>query len=356
MENYLPLLEKIVSELVTAKRNNENNLAAGKIVNFKNNRLVRAYLRYANSVVKDAVARGQGHKISRARIEYDILGSIDKENFPLEFKLACTSIIMHSDTFEVFWLGLRDLFQLPGATIERLQPNFELIEELDAPSAAGSVVSTSDDSSTSSEDSTPESSNEEEEVRGREERIPVNEAPDSGFWFKSKTPPPPPPPSPPKSKKLEPEEEEEEEEEEVKSPSPRPPSDNEEEGEDKFAGAAMSSIDRPAASGTKDATTNSQVVPPAKAGSAARRGAKKPAARKTTTRAAAAAKRKAEEDADDDDNDNDDEVTAGEAADGPVRPTAGGKTVQPPEPRGTKRKAAGTGRGRGGRAKRGRTA
>lgn len=35
MENYLPLLEKIVSELVTAKRNNENNLAAGKIVNFK---------------------------------------------------------------------------------------------------------------------------------------------------------------------------------------------------------------------------------------------------------------------------------------------------------------------------------
>lgn len=251
--------------------------------------------------------------------------------------------IMHSDTFEVFWLGLQDLFQLPRAAIERLEPNFELIEELDTASA----VSSSDGSSTMAEDSTTESSKGEEEV-GWEKRTPVNEALDSGFWFKTKTPPPPPPPK--RNKRPEPKEEEEEE----KSPAPSG------QGEDKYTGAAMSSIDRPVASGTEDTTANNVV--PAKikpAAPAACRGGKKPAAaprratiaRKTTTRAPAAAKRKAEDDDDNyNNNDNDDNDN-----DAPVRPTAGGKTI-PPEPRGTKRKAAGAGRGRGGRAKRGRTA
>ncbi|KAL2014006.1 hypothetical protein VTN00DRAFT_1531 [Thermoascus crustaceus] len=339
MDNYMHhLFENIISELATAMKSHENNLAADRMARFQNNRLVQVYLRYANGIVKDAVARGHGHKISRARIEYDILASVDKENFPLEFKLACTSMIMHSDTFEVFWLGLRGLFQLPRAAIERLEPNFEVIEELDTASA----VSSSDGSSTIAEDSTTESSSREEEA-GWEKRTPVNEALDSGFWFKTKTPPPPPPPK--KNKRPKPKEEEEE------SPAPS------EQGEDKYTGAAMSSIDRPVASGTEDATANNVVPTETKpAAPAARRGGKKPAAaprrattaRKTTTRAPAAAKRKAE----DDDNDNDNGEEA--AADAPVRPTTGGKSI-PPEPRGTKRKAAGAGRCRGGRAKRGRT-
>ncbi|KAL2002086.1 hypothetical protein VTN02DRAFT_684 [Thermoascus thermophilus] len=355
MDNYMHhLFENIISELATAMKSHENNLAADRMARSQSNRLVQVYLRYANGIVKDAVASGHRHKISRARIEYDILASIHKEKFPLEFKLACTSMIMHSDTFEVLWLGLRDLFQLPRAAVKRLEPNFELIEELDTASA----VSSSDGSSTTAEDSTTEASGFGEEEVSWEKRIPVNEALDSGFWFKTKTPPPPPPPPQPKrNKRPQPREEKEEEEEEEKSPAPSGQGE-----EDKHTGAPMGSIDRPVASGPEDTTANNVV--PAKikpTAPAAHRGGKKPAtaprrattSRKTTTRAPATAKRKAAED--DDNNNNNNHNGEEAAADAPVRPTAGGKTI-PPEPRGTKRKAAGVCRGRGGRAKRGRTA
>ncbi|KKA24751.1 hypothetical protein T310_1216 [Rasamsonia emersonii CBS 393.64] len=110
---------------------------------YQNNYLVQVYVSHVNSVIRDNAATGD-HRLSiRASIESRIIKLIHEADFPLEYKIACTSMILHTDAFDVYWIGLKDLYQLPSPCIARLQPNWELVNSVHAPPTQSPVTSES---------------------------------------------------------------------------------------------------------------------------------------------------------------------------------------------------------------------
>ena len=57
------------------------------------NMFTKAYLSYANRTVSDLVRGGKSHKISRAKVEMDILESVDGPEFPTSFRIVFFSLV-----------------------------------------------------------------------------------------------------------------------------------------------------------------------------------------------------------------------------------------------------------------------
>ncbi|KAL1973168.1 hypothetical protein VTN31DRAFT_6710 [Thermomyces dupontii] len=61
--------------------------------NFQNSSLVQTYISHANHVLNMNEGKGNHTTSTRASIEADIIRLIHEGQFPLEYKIACTSMV-----------------------------------------------------------------------------------------------------------------------------------------------------------------------------------------------------------------------------------------------------------------------
>jgi hypothetical protein len=293
---------------------------------------------------------------------------------------------VHTDAFEVYWIGLQELYGLTNASTKRLEPEMDLVTSFPPPTPSSSddevsTVASSDGLSTvEGPGSVSGATNEDPPQCQLIWDVPINESLNSGHFYKAASHPLP------RSNASE-DDEDDGEADNITSDDILPAADSKE------AEAANEMGDLPGSSAgagpsgvTDDARTNDKDTAAIlgkrpggfrtakgstrQSGSASRRsgGVKKPAAtkkpavpRKTpatrNTRAAPARGRKAASaqgslpDIQEEGVPNDNNNTRANAP--PNHPRTGGKSIPPPvAPRGTKRKAAGGGEEGRGREKR----
>ncbi|GAM39025.1 hypothetical protein TCE0_034r10233 [Talaromyces pinophilus] len=93
------------------------------------------YATHASKIIEEYVATDKKDQISRAKIEFDIIRVLDEDpNLPLKYKMSCTSMILHTDTFEPFWGDQRLAYTLSAKSLKRLKPNYKLINQIPCPS------------------------------------------------------------------------------------------------------------------------------------------------------------------------------------------------------------------------------
>ncbi|KAG5297418.1 hypothetical protein I7I48_06526 [Histoplasma ohiense] len=112
---------------------------------------IKVYLSHANRVISSYVADERTDKIRRAKIEMQILEEIEKSMFPMDLRIDWVSMVVHSNTFDIYWLGQQDLHNLHKDAIKRIEPDMSLAETLISPSPSASPSS----SSSSSRESSP---------------------------------------------------------------------------------------------------------------------------------------------------------------------------------------------------------
>ncbi|KAK2784106.1 hypothetical protein FQN52_009271 [Onygenales sp. PD_12] len=115
-----------------------------------NSLFVKLYLGHANRIITGYVEEHKHHKISRERIEMQILEGIDNADFPISYRIAWISLVVHTSTFDIYWLGQQDLHGLSKSAIYRLEPDTSLMDDI-------RLLSPSTCSSISSRDSSPAS-------------------------------------------------------------------------------------------------------------------------------------------------------------------------------------------------------
>ncbi|PGH14023.1 hypothetical protein AJ79_03292 [Helicocarpus griseus UAMH5409] len=102
---------------------------------------IKLYVWHANRIITGHVADGKLKRISRAKIEMQILQGLERDNFPMNLRIAWISMVTHSNTFDIYWLGQQDLHQLSKSSIRRLEPDTSLANELISPSPSTSASS-----------------------------------------------------------------------------------------------------------------------------------------------------------------------------------------------------------------------
>ncbi|EEA27759.1 hypothetical protein TMatcc_003944 [Talaromyces marneffei ATCC 18224] len=92
------------------------------------------YATHAAKVIEEYIATDNRDKISRVKIELDIIRVINEDpDLPTKHKVSCTSMILHTDTFEPFWGDQRLAYSLPAKSLKRLKSNYRLIDQLPCP-------------------------------------------------------------------------------------------------------------------------------------------------------------------------------------------------------------------------------
>ncbi|EED23882.1 conserved hypothetical protein [Talaromyces stipitatus ATCC 10500] len=101
----------------------------------KPNLFAHIYTTYASRVIQEYVASDRKDKINRTKIEKDIIRLTNEDpNLPILHKVSCTSMVLHTNTFEPFWADQRLAYSLPAKSLRRLTPQYNLIDELPCPS------------------------------------------------------------------------------------------------------------------------------------------------------------------------------------------------------------------------------
>ncbi|KAK2870565.1 hypothetical protein FQN49_003094 [Arthroderma sp. PD_2] len=122
--------------------------AAGKSIVFdKVDMFTEIYLSHANGTIKDLVKNDKSHKISRKKIELQILEGIDNSQFPTSFRIIFYSMVLHTNTFDIYWLGQKNLLGLSKSSITRLKPDMSLLQNLSVTSAVDTPPFESSDDS-----------------------------------------------------------------------------------------------------------------------------------------------------------------------------------------------------------------
>ncbi|EEQ87908.1 uncharacterized protein BDCG_03028 [Blastomyces dermatitidis ER-3] len=106
-----------------------------------NTLFIKVYLSHANRVISGYVAEERFDKIRRAKIEMQILAEIEKSMFPMALRIAWVSMVVHTNTFDIYWLGQQDLHKLPKSAIRRIEPDVSLADKLISPSPSPSQSS-----------------------------------------------------------------------------------------------------------------------------------------------------------------------------------------------------------------------
>ncbi|PGG97164.1 hypothetical protein GX51_07470 [Blastomyces parvus] len=106
-----------------------------------NTLFIKVYLSHANRVISGYIAEERFDKIRRAKIEMQILAEIEKSMFPMALRIAWVSMVVHTNTFDIYWLGQQDLHKLPKNAIRRIEPNMSLADTLISPSPSPSSSS-----------------------------------------------------------------------------------------------------------------------------------------------------------------------------------------------------------------------
>ncbi|OJD14993.1 hypothetical protein AJ78_04715 [Emergomyces pasteurianus Ep9510] len=112
---------------------------------------IKVYLSHANRVISSYVADEKQDKICRAKIEVQILAEIEKSNFPMSLRIAWVSMVVHTNTFDIYWLGQQDLHKLSKSAIKRIEPDISLADKLISPSPSTSRSSSREPSPLNSE-------------------------------------------------------------------------------------------------------------------------------------------------------------------------------------------------------------
>ncbi|KKZ68422.1 hypothetical protein EMCG_05880 [[Emmonsia] crescens] len=102
---------------------------------------IKVYLSHANRVISSYVADERFDKIRRAKIEMQILAEIEKSMFPIAVRIAWISMVIHTNTFDIYWLGQQDLHKLSKYAIKRMEPDMSLADKLISPSPSASSSS-----------------------------------------------------------------------------------------------------------------------------------------------------------------------------------------------------------------------
>ncbi|PGH31436.1 hypothetical protein GX50_05790 [[Emmonsia] crescens] len=112
---------------------------------------IKVYLSHANRVISSYVADERFDKIRRAKIEMQILAEIEKSMFPIAVRIAWISMVVHTNTFDIYWLGQQDLHKLSKYAIKRMEPDMSLADKLISPSPSASPSSSRESSPLNSE-------------------------------------------------------------------------------------------------------------------------------------------------------------------------------------------------------------
>ncbi|KLJ06901.1 hypothetical protein EMPG_17606 [Blastomyces silverae] len=116
-----------------------------------NTLFIKVYLSHANRVISGYVAEERFDKIRRAKVEMQILEEIEKSMFPMALRIAWVSMVIHTNTFDIYWLGQQDLHKLPKSAIRRIEPDMSLADKLISPSPSPSPSSSRESSPLHSE-------------------------------------------------------------------------------------------------------------------------------------------------------------------------------------------------------------
>ncbi|EZF35515.1 hypothetical protein H109_07855 [Trichophyton interdigitale MR816] len=108
------------------------------------------YLNHANETIKRMVAKNEIHRISRKKIELQVLEGIDNSEFPTTFRIIFYSMVLHSNTFDIYWFGQQFLYNLPDSSIAQLKPKMSLLHDLEGTTTIDSLTSTSSEESEAS--------------------------------------------------------------------------------------------------------------------------------------------------------------------------------------------------------------
>ncbi|EFE31982.1 uncharacterized protein ARB_01235 [Trichophyton benhamiae CBS 112371] len=109
------------------------------------------YLNHANETIKRMVAKNEIHRISRKKIELQILEGIDNSEFPTTFRIIFYSMVLHTNTFDIYWFGQQFLHSLPDSSITQLKPKMSLLHDLEGTTTVDSLTSISSEESEASD-------------------------------------------------------------------------------------------------------------------------------------------------------------------------------------------------------------
>ncbi|KAL9121716.1 MAG: hypothetical protein Q9187_001723 [Circinaria calcarea] len=104
--------------------------------------IVELYVDAANRHISKHVSKYTTPEISRAKVDFLVLESLDKSDLDLEFKFAWYNTILHSDTFNSFWVGVKLTHRLRESAIRPYIPDaslmsYEALSEDEASSGHG---------------------------------------------------------------------------------------------------------------------------------------------------------------------------------------------------------------------------
>ncbi|EFQ97601.1 hypothetical protein MGYG_00640 [Nannizzia gypsea CBS 118893] len=109
------------------------------------------YLNHANETIKRMVAKNETHRISRKKIELQILEGIDNSEFPTTFRIIFYSMVLHTNKFDIYWFGQQFLHDLPNSSIAQLKPKMSLLHDLEGTNTIDTLTSTSNEESEASD-------------------------------------------------------------------------------------------------------------------------------------------------------------------------------------------------------------
>lgn len=128
------------------------------------------YLNHANETIKRMVAKDEIHRISRKKIELQILEGIDNSKFPTTFRIIFYSMVsrnqttthiaqltgytyqvLHTNTFDIYWFGQQFLHGLSNSSIAQLKPNMSLLYDLEGTNTIDSLTFISSEESEASD-------------------------------------------------------------------------------------------------------------------------------------------------------------------------------------------------------------
>ncbi|EZF90511.1 hypothetical protein H113_08406 [Trichophyton rubrum MR1459] len=109
------------------------------------------YLNHANETIKRMVVKNEVHRISRKKIELQILEGIDNSEIPTTFRIIFYSMVLHSNTFDIYWFGQQLLHNLPDSSTTRLKPKMSLLHDLEGITTIDSLTPMSSEESEASD-------------------------------------------------------------------------------------------------------------------------------------------------------------------------------------------------------------
>ncbi|KAF6235528.1 hypothetical protein HO173_006211 [Letharia columbiana] len=90
--------------------------------------LPNLYVGFAESHVELYVKKGKPEKISREKVELQLLNEIEKATFPIEYKMSWYQAVLASPRFDAYWLGVSMRHELPESCTARFAPDQNLVE------------------------------------------------------------------------------------------------------------------------------------------------------------------------------------------------------------------------------------